>query len=232
MFYKVLKNKDTDGLNLRISKLFLLIVLLINISFQNIARAEDLDSANFTIFDNGINAGGARSTSSNFILESTLGEISGTTTSTNYSSRSGFQAIEPEPKMSMTISSNVINLGALSTGSVSFASLTVSVTTNAPSGYGVRITEDDNLHSGSNTIDDVADGAVTAGSEEYGIGTTGSAGQFNSADTAISGSVTVAANAGRASAEQTTVTFRASMSPLTYNGSYSHVVTFTAVANF
>ncbi len=40
MFYKVLKNKNTDGLNLRISKLFLLIVLLINISFQNIARAE------------------------------------------------------------------------------------------------------------------------------------------------------------------------------------------------
>lgn len=233
MFYKVLKTKNTlTGFNLKNPKLFLLIVFLIIFPFQKIAKAEDLDSTNYTIFDNSINAGGARSTSSNFILESTLGEISGTTTSTNYSSRSGFQAIEPEPKLSMTISSNTINLGTLSTGSVSSASLVVSITTNAFSGYSVRLIEDGDLRDGSNTIDDVTDGAVSSGSEEYGVGTSGSAGQFNSTDTAISGTVTVASNANRASAEQTTVTFKAAMSPLTYNGSYSHVIVFTAIANF
>lgn len=194
--------------------------------------AVSLDSTNFTIFDNSINTGGGRTTSTNFILESTIGEFSGNTTSTNFSSRSGFQAIEAEPKLTMVLSANSVALGILSSGSVSSGSLTVVATTNARSGYSVKVSEDYNLHSGSNDISDVTDGAVSIGHEEYGISTSGSAGQLNSSDTAISGTVTVASNSSFASAEQTTVTFEASMDSATFNGSYSHTVTFTAVANF
>ena len=211
---------------------FLKLVLLGAFLFPVNALAADLNSTNFTIFDNGINAGGARSTSSNFILESTLGELSGVTTSTNFSNRSGFQAINAESKMTMALSSNSVSLGTLSSGSVSSASLTVTVTTNAPSGYSVRLTEDGNLRSGSNTIDDVSDGAVSVGVEEYGIGTSGTSGQFNSSDTAISGTLVLASRSSVASAEATTVTFKASMNSATINGSYSHTITFTTIANF
>lgn len=211
----------------------ILISCLIAISFfPSRTLAGDVSSTNYTIFANSPNTGGARSTSTNFVLESTLGELSGVTTSTNYSSRSGFQAIEAEPRMTMALSENSIDLGNLSSGAVSTDSLTVTMTTNAPSGYNVKISEDDDLHSGSNDIDDVADSSVTAGYEEYGITTSGAAGQFNSIDTAISGTLTVASNSSHASAEQTTITFKASIDSATFNGSYSHVVTFTAVANF
>ncbi len=194
--------------------------------------AEDLDSTNFTIYGNSINAGGTRTTSTNFVLESTLGEISGVTTSTNFSSRAGFQALSPEPKITLTLSANSVNLGTLAVDTVSSASITVTVTTNASSGYSVRISEDGNLRNGSDDIDDVTDGSVTAGSEEYGIRTSGTAGQYNSSDTAISGTVTIVSSSSAASAEETTVSFRASMQSTTVNASYSHTVAFTTVANF
>lgn len=211
---------------------FLQLALLSAFLFPANALAADLNSTNFTIFDNGLNSGGGRTTSTNFILESTIGEFSGDTTSTNFSNRSGFQAIEAEPKLTMALSTNSVALGILSSGSISSGSVTVVVTTNARSGYSVKLSEDANLHSGSNDINDVLDGTVSAGHEEYGISTSGSAGQLNSSDTAISGTVTVASNSTFASAEQTVVTFEASIDSATVNGSYSHTVTFTAVANF
>ncbi len=234
MFNKVseISKNEINQISIFLFKRFIQLALLSISLFPFGIMAADLNSTNFTIFDNGINSGGTRSTSSNFILESTLGELSGTTTSTNFSSRSGFQAIEAEPKLTMALSANSVALGNLTSANVSSGSITVTVTANAKSGYSVKITEDSNLHSGSNDINDVADGSVSAGHEEYGISTSGSAGQFNSSDTAISGTVTVASNSSFASAEATTITFKTSIDSATFNGSYSHTVTFIAVANF
>lgn len=216
-----------------VSKTFLIFALIGAFFIPSELKAGDVTSTNFIIFDNGVNSGGARSTSTNFILESTLGELAGVTTSTNFSSRSGFQDINPESKMTMTLSTNSIALGTLSSGSISSASLTVTVTTNATSGYTVRLTEDGNLRSlGANNIDDVSDGAVTTGYEEYGIGTSGTAGQMNSSDAGISGTLILASSSTIATAEATTVTFKASINSATFNGSYSHTVTFITVANF
>lgn len=217
---------------LKLFKFFLIGTLFSVLFFPAAILAEDVTSTNYTIFGNSVNSGGTRSTSTNFVLESTLGELSGVTTSTNFSSRSGFQAKTAESKITMALSTNAINLGTLNTGAVSSSALTITITTNAPSGYSVRMTEDGNLRSGSNDISDVSDGTVTAGSEEYGIRTSGTSGQFNSTDTAISGTLILASKSTFVSAEDTTITFKAAVDSLTFSASYSHIVTFTAVANF
>lgn len=232
IFLKII-NQINTVIFFELSKIFLIFALLGAFFIPSELKAGDVTSTNFIIFDNGVNSGGARSTSTNFILESTLGEFSGVTTSTNFSSRSGFQDINSESKMTMTLSANSIALGTLSSGSISSASLTVTVTTNATSGYTVRLTEDGNLRSlGANNIDDVSDGAVSAGHEEYGIGTSGTAGQFNSSDAGISGTLILASSSTTATAQATIVTFKASINSATFNGAYSHTVTFTTVANF
>ncbi len=235
MFQFNIKARNSNGRKgtlLFVKSFFVLLAFVIIVIPKNVL-AEDVTSTNFTIFANSPNTAGARSTSTNFILESTLGELSGVTTSTNFSSRSGFQAIGAEPKITMALSTNTINLGTLDAGSVNTANLTVTVTTNASSGYTVKLSENENLRSAAgNDIDDVLDGSVTAGSEEYGIRTSGISGLSNSTDAAISGAVNIASKSTSAVAEQTTVTFKAAISNATFSAGYSHTVTFTAVANF
>lgn len=236
MFSKIFRLNKTFRHShcLKLTKIFFMGALISVLFLPKIVIAEDVTSTNFIIFGNSVNGGGTRSTSTNFILESTLGELAtSSATSTNFSARPGFQNIEAEKKMTMSLSTNTIDLGTLDTSSVSSQSLTVTVTTNAASGYNVKLSQDGNLRSaGGNDIDEVSDGSVTAGAEEYGIRTSGSSGQFNSSDTAISGTPTIASKSAVASAEETTVTFRASINSATYTASYSHTVTFTATANF
>jgi len=140
------------------------------------------------------------------------------------------------PSITFTISSNTVDLGTLSTGSVSTGSHTIQTVTNASSGYTTLVYDDDNLRKGSDTIDDVGDGAVTAGSEEYGIATSDS-GQTISQDSDCSNSpytasaltTTQQSIAGATSGpvdETITICYAASISATTIAGSYAHTVTF------
>ena len=89
------------------------------------------------------------------------------------------------------------------------------------------------MRSGANDINDVSDGTVTAGSEEYGIRTSGNAGQMNSADTAITTvAQTVASTSTIATSEQTTITYKTGVSASTESGTYSQTVTFTTTVNY
>lgn len=192
-----------------------------------------MTSANYTIFADSINFAGGRGTSTSYALEDTLGEISfDSAGSANYKARAGYQAMAAEPIFSFTLSSNTINLGTLSEAAVSTASLTVTTTTNAPNGYTTSIYEDGDLRIISDNIDDVSDGSVSAGSEEYGISTSGAQGLYNGTDTAITNGKNIALYSAPINSSATVVTFKASRSGSTNGGSYAHTVTFISTGNF
>jgi len=127
---------------------------------------------------------------------------------------------------------HTLDLGTLLTSSVSTGVSHTNVHTNAPDGYVVTVLEDNDLISGSNTIDDVSDGTVTAGDEEYGIETIGTTAQ-GSGDWAITTSGQyVQESTSEASHERIGVIYKASKSVTTAEGSYSHTVKFYVTANF
>lgn len=142
-----------------------------------------------------------------------------------------------DPSLTFTLNDTAVNLPTLSVGSVSTDTTSFTVNTNAGSGYLVTAMEDGNLRFGANDINDVADGTVTAGSEEYGMSTSKSGQAFvqtsgNSA-IAIDGTYKQCASAsGSVSSDVTTLTLFASMAGSTSPGTYSHTVTLVATANF
>lgn len=124
-----------------------------------------------------------------------------------------------------SLASNSISLGTLSASSITTVSHIVTVTTNSAGGYVLYVSEDGNLRNGANDIDDVADGSVTAGSEEYGLNT--GYGDFAS-DAAITTSQKIArSKASAATSEVTTCTYKVSISGATAGGiQYSHSVDY------
>ena len=138
-----------------------------------------------------------------------------------------------DPTFTFVISSTSCALGTLSTGSVSSCNYSVTTTSNAEDGYATAIVEDGNLRNGTPDIDDVTDGTVTAGSEEYGVGLTGTDRSFVD-EQAITGTVlTIASDAtGPISSQAVTVTHKVSITGATLAGSYSHTVTLISTGTF
>lgn len=194
-----------------------------------------MSSENYQVIGDSFAFGGSMATSANYGISDSGGEPgAGSTTSTNYQIIFGSQAVASPNTLTVTLSKTSINLGTLSTAAVASDSHVVSVITNSPTGYTVRLYEDGNLRSGSDDIDDVADGSVSAGAEEYGIGTSGTDGQYNSADAALSTSLLTVAtrNASAPTAVGTTITYKAGVSQATKFGSYTHTVTMVTTSNF
>ena len=141
--------------------------------------------------------------------------------------RGGFEAMT-RGTVALSLSSATLALGELSSASVATGSIVTTITSEE--GYDMSIAEDGDLRDGAKTIDDVADGTVTAGSEEYGIKATDGDGVL-SQDTAITNNLVVASNVGYVKDKATTITFSASIdSTQTQQGSYAHTVTLTLTA--
>ena len=66
-----------------------------------------------------------------------------------------------DPTITLTITVDPVALGTLSTGSISTDTLTARTETNAVNGYSATLISDGTLRNGANTINAVADGAVT-----------------------------------------------------------------------
>lgn len=183
-----------------------------------------------------INCGGLSSSSSTLEVSSSLCQPSGTATSGSFEVRSGYpvMAAETDPSISVTISTNTISFGSLSSGSVSTSSLNITVATTGNNGYTSTIKSDGPLKNIDNdTIPAVTDGSVTAGSEEYGMRTSGTDGQFNSSDTAITTSPqTFAQKNTSTTGETTTLTFKTAISPTTPAGTYSQAVTIITTSGY
>lgn len=135
--------------------------------------------------------------------------------------------------LTFAISSASCVLGTLSTSSVSSCNYDVTTSANAEDGYATTIIEDGDLIDGSNDIDDVSDGTVDAGVEEYGIGLTGTDRSFTDERPITSSAQTIASDAtGPISSQSVTVTHKASIVSTTSAGSYSHTVTLVSTGTF
>lgn len=226
---------------------FILIYICLAISFlslTSVVEAFPSTSDNYKLEGEFGIFGGAK-TSDNYRLTDTGGGFApGFGDSTNYRSCSGFQCVIAQvPSITVALSSNSINLGTLTGGAVSTQSHTVSVTTNY-SGYTTRVVEDGELRYGAATIDQVGDGAVNAGAEEYGLATS-QAGRDISQDTDCSNSPytaspitgspqSVASKSGPTyTAETTTLCYAASINTAsTAAGTYRQIVTIITTGAF
>ena len=153
--------------------------------------------------------------------------------SSTYELRGGFQAQE-QGILDFSLDTNSIDLGSLSSDAVASSDIVLTVSTDSETGYTLSITEDGNFRSGANDIDDVADSAVTIGSEEYGILVVGDDKDdtWPAGDVAIGGAFTdIATHSGSVVNRDTTVTFKASVGGDTIGGNYSHDVYFTLTVN-
>ncbi|MAG12120.1 MAG: hypothetical protein CMI52_04950 [Parcubacteria group bacterium] len=197
------------------------------------AWAETMSSTNYHMQLDSFGSG-ARSTSTNYSLKDDIGVIgSDTSTSTNYQVNDGIVGAFQDGVLSASVSAGSVDLGTLSTITLTQGRIEIIVTSDAMSGYTIRASEDQPLSDGAATIDAVADGEVTIGSEEYGLGTAGTSGQYNSSDVGISSALTIIASASDpVTSESTAVYFKAAISGSTTAGSYSHIVTFSTVSNF
>jgi hypothetical protein len=135
--------------------------------------------------------------------------------------------MEQDQSLSLTISTSSLSLGTLSKTAISNATTTFSVSTNSLTGYTVSISG----VSGTSPAT-VSDGAVTAGSDEYGVATVGDHGAISGEASIIFGRVLASFNNSTNGYATTTLIFRASYASDGLAGGYSQTVSLIASANF
>jgi hypothetical protein len=100
------------------------------------------------------------------------------------------------------------------------------VSIDVDNGYSVSVIEDTDLASGANDIDDVADGSVTAGSEEYGARSSDqslASSTFDTQDTGITSAFQqVGSRSSTSFASRDFITLKAATSTSSVSGTYSH----------
>lgn len=128
------------------------------VSLLNVATAQVMQSSNYQIQSDSLNIGGGNSTSSSYILESTVGEsATGLSDSENYSISAGYlQTISPY--IALTGASNVTMDASISgvAGGAGNGSTTVTVITDNVGGYYLTISSsnDPAMQKGADTIAD------------------------------------------------------------------------------
>ncbi|MDD2758562.1 MAG: hypothetical protein PHD72_04315 [Patescibacteria group bacterium] len=184
-----------------------------------------MTSSNYTIYADAVDSGGGLSAGGSYILQDTVGESpAGFSTSSAYEIRAGYQHME-KGFLTLQLSATSLNLGTLSASAVNVASTTATISTDASAGFSFSTTA-----VAGTVITAVADGTVSAGSEEYGFTVSGNESQFSN-DVAVASSVLLAASTGPVTNSLTVLNFKASMASSTTAGSYSQTVTVSASAN-
>ncbi len=184
-----------------------------------------MSSTNYYIYADSVETGGGLSAGGVYGLEDTLGEdIISQTGSATYSINAGYQAMVLG-SLSMNISSNAINLGDLSTTSISMSTTTVTITTDAANGYFMSV-----QMAGANPLIAVADGEVTLGEEEYGIAVVG-VDAVTTTDRGIVGGLPLAQKLFPGTGVNDLV-FKAAIATSTSPGTRSQSVVIAVSANF
>jgi hypothetical protein len=135
--------------------------------------------------------------------------------------------------VNLAVDNQAMALGVLSSSSVSTVNQTYTVNSNNNSGITLQIDADAAFDDGGgNTINDVADGTVTAGSEEYGISNSVSGltliSPFDAGDDPVPTSATsIADSNNKVTGATLTVTYKASIDGNTVPGTYDQLVTMT-----
>ncbi len=129
-----------------------------------ITEAQVMNSASYQLQSDSINVGGGLSSSTNYVQESTVGEIAtGPSDSTTYRLRAGYQQMQ-EVFLSLSVPTDVVmdtDIGGL-TGGTSNGSTTVTVITDSPSGYQLTILAENDpaMQSPDDTIADYSAGGT------------------------------------------------------------------------
>lgn len=194
-----------------------------------------MSSNNYQIVQDSINFGGTdNAASDNYKIDDTMGETAtGLINSENYWAGIGYrEMLESEPSIAFSLSKNTISLGVLNGMVVNSDRHSFTVTVSGNGGYSVKIYKDGSLRTSGNEIDDVGDGEVTAGQEEYGIRTSGDNGQCNSTDKAIENGLVLASSERPVTDKTTEVIYKVAISPNTLAGDYSQRVYYTVAGIF
>ncbi len=129
-------------------------------SFALLASAQVMQSTNYKLQVDSANAGGLRSSSANYVSESTSGEVAtGESESTNYKIKAGYQQMM-EVYLAMTAAASVTMSPAIGgvTGGTGNGNTSVTVTTDNSAGYQMSIQASSSpaLISGANSFSDYA----------------------------------------------------------------------------
>lgn len=135
------------------------------------------------------------------------------------------------------ISGTEIGFGTVVSTEVDTAVVGFNVTADVDDGYTIQVFEDGNLRVGDNDINDVTDGTVTVGTEEYGgrsSDTSISTSTFDTQDTAFTTSMQTVADESQGGFERRNfVTLKVSVTPATPQmGMYAHTLSFIFSGNF
>lgn len=124
-------------------RLFILILaMVLGSSLTPFALAYVASSTNYRIQSDSINFAGGRSTSTNFVMEDTVGEVgTGTSTSASYNLHAGYQAMQTGGTISISAPSDVTLSGAITTesGGQANGSVVWTVITDNSAGYTLAI---------------------------------------------------------------------------------------------
>lgn len=134
------------------------------------------------------------------------------------------------------LSGATLALGQLSDSSVRTGIVAFEVSVDSSSGYVVQAADDGNLRSGASDVDDVSDGVVSEGAEEYGARSSDSSlasSAFDTSDAAVTTTFQDLVTASSVSmSSRSFVTMKASISTASTAGTYAHVLSFIASGNF
>ncbi len=134
------------------------------------------------------------------------------------------------------LSGDSSSFGTLSVSAVRTSVIGMSVSTSASAGYVVQVQSDGDFRNGAETINPVADGTVTTGSEEYGARSSDTAlatSTFDTADSAFTTSFqTIADSATAVSNDRNFLVDKAAISALTVSGSYAQTLTLIVSGNY
>lgn len=101
-----------------------------------------MSSTNYRVEFDSVNTGGSLGTSTNYNIQDTIGEIgSGSGTSTSYNIYAGYQQMNPDTILSMTVPSSVALLPSIGglTGGTADGQASILVSTNGSSGYSLYL---------------------------------------------------------------------------------------------
>jgi hypothetical protein len=134
------------------------------------------------------------------------------------------------------LSGNFADFGTVTYGTENTAVTMNSVLTTGSSGYTLYANTNHDLQTtGAQTIANLADSAVSLGSEEYGISTTGTSALNIGYDFAVTTTQQAIMSRGGATPnnpDRLGVIYKLSVTPLTQAGTYSQDVTYTLTVNY
>lgn len=139
------------------------VIILAGLHATSFVSAQ-MQSGNYQIQSDSINVGGGWSSSTNYVQESTVGEVAtGDSASASFNLNAGYQQMQ-EVYLALSGAADVAMLPAIGgvSGGVSSGTTTVTVTTDSSAGYQLTIAAENNpaMQSSLDTIDDYAPGGA------------------------------------------------------------------------